>query len=97
MEGRHVQCRSVLRPCSRFVGQAFELRNKLTGIIAGSGKLDKEACVAITLRRQSVSLCRGDGVLFRAGVRMLARVSERSFQLRRQICDRASSASVLLL
>jgi hypothetical protein len=58
----------------------MRLINRLAGIAAESGKVDKGAFVAYTLREMSVGLARYNGMLFRGGLKVMARVTGRMFQ-----------------
>jgi hypothetical protein len=58
----------------------MRLINRLVGIAAESGKVDKGALVAYTLREMSVGLARYNGMLFRGGLKVMARVTGRMFQ-----------------
>ena len=54
---------------------AMELINKLAATAAAGGAVGKGAFKAGALRELSVGLCRGNGVLYRRSLGVLARVS----------------------
>jgi hypothetical protein len=58
----------------------MQLLSTLAGIAADSGKVQKRDFVENTLRELSVGLCRGNSMLFRAGLQAVAKASGRSFQ-----------------
>ena len=58
---------------------AMELLNVLATVASASGFVDKAAFVSNALRELGVALCRGQGLLFRAGLKTLARASGVAF------------------
>jgi hypothetical protein len=58
----------------------MRLINRLAGIAAGLGKEDKGVCVPHTLREMSMGMARYNGMLFRGGLKVMARVTGRMFQ-----------------
>ena len=54
---------------------AHKLLKRLAGIAAQSGKVDKEAFMANTLKEMSVGLCRGNGMILAAGQKVLTKVT----------------------
>ena len=58
---------------------AMQLLNTLAEMASASGSVDKGDFVGSALRELSVSLCRGNGVMYRAGLKVQARCSGRAF------------------
>jgi hypothetical protein len=58
---------------------AMQLLNTLADTAAASGVVVKGDFVRNTLRELSVGLCKGNGILYRAGLKILARASGRAF------------------
>jgi hypothetical protein len=58
---------------------AMQLLNTLADTAAASGAVVKGDFVRNTLRELSVGLCKGNGILYRAGLKILARASGRAF------------------
>lgn len=58
---------------------AMELINKLAATAAAGGAVEKSAFMANALRELSVGLCRGNGVLYRSSLGVLARASGSAF------------------
>ena len=58
---------------------AMQLLNTLVDVAAAGGSVDRDAFMRTALRELSIGLCRGNGVLYKRGVTVLARVTGTSF------------------
>ena len=58
---------------------AMELLNALAGVAAAGGTVFKAGFVTNALRELSITLCRGNGALYRAGLGVFARVTGHAF------------------
>ena len=63
----------------RLGAPAMQLLNDLADTAAASGVVVKGDFVRNTLRELSVGLCKGNGIMYRAGLKILARTSGRAF------------------
>jgi hypothetical protein len=65
---------------ARWLQHAVRLLSTIAGIVADSNKVEQCDFVENALRKLSVGLCRGNGMLLRAGVPAVAKASGRAFQ-----------------
>lgn len=63
----------------RMGAPALELLNTLATSASASGTVVKGDFVGTALRELSVGLCKGNGIMYRAGLMVLARCSGRAF------------------